>query len=598
MSKILGHSFHIPVMGTGFTVDTPVKVAHLGISSVVSIVDDFLLEKMRELYCKKLSLPFQPISEKTKDFRAERITSYLNLMDKIVKEKFENLKASVQEKKEDLGEYLDLLPDFSEVKKEFKEKFDGNTYIKEAKEWLTKNLPLGSIDVNIMTKLDKDNFYEGEQLPVEYNDAHAALRGFAMSNLESSMVLSAGMNPRLYGYLEQFEDFYPDESGYIKKKIVLKVSDYRSALIQGKFLAKKGIWISEFRIESGLNCGGHAFATEGFLMGPILDEFKNKRNELQDSLNNILFQALKDKKRACPKSNLEIKVTAQGGVGTAEEQEFLMDHYDLDSVGWGSPFLLVPEACDIDDNTLHLLERAQEKDLSLSHASPLGVRFNNLIGNTRDCDVMEKFKKNQPGSTCTKKYMLANTEFTDKPICTASMQYQKLKLADLKQKNLPKEEYEKEISLLLEKTCLCKGLSASAFLVNHIDTKADGDGVSICPGPNLAYFSKKAKLKEMVDHIYNRTNLIVRKDRPHMFIKELNLYINYLKEQIEELHNPVAKQIKSLEKFKNNLLSGVDYYKNLSSSFTDKFKDLKKQVGKDLENMETEIRGLLISSEK
>ncbi len=598
MSKILGHSFHIPVMGTGFTVDTPVKVAHLGISSVVSIVDDILLEKMRELYCTKLSLPFKPITEKTKDFRAERITSYLNLMDTIVKEKFENLKTSVQEKKEDLEEYLDLLPDFSEVKKEFKEKFDGNSYVKEAKEWLTNNLPLGSIDVNIMTKLDKDNFYEGEQLPAEYNDAHAALRGFAMSNLESSMVLSAGMNPRLYGYLEQFEDFYPDETGYIKKKIVLKVSDYRSALIQGKYLAKKGIWISEFRIESGLNCGGHAFATDGFLMGPILEEFKANREELKETLNEILFNALKTKERAYPKSNLDIRVTAQGGVGTAEEQEFLMSHYNLDSIGWGTPFLLVPEACDVDDNTLHLLEDAKEKDLALSHASPLGVRYNTLLGNTRDRDVLKKFAANKPGSACTKKYMLANTEFTEKPICTASVQYQKLKLADLKNQDLPKEEYDKEISLLLEKTCLCKGLSASSFLVNHIDTKADGDGVSICPGPNLAYFSKKAKLKEMVDHIYNRTNLIVRKDRPHMFVKELDLYVGYLKEQIDELKNPVKKQIRTLEKFKTNLLNGVDYYKGLSNNLTDKLKDAKKQVSGDLDKLENEIRGLLISTDK
>ena len=38
------HSFHIPVMGIGFTVDTPVKVAQYGIDSVVSIVDDILLE--------------------------------------------------------------------------------------------------------------------------------------------------------------------------------------------------------------------------------------------------------------------------------------------------------------------------------------------------------------------------------------------------------------------------------------------------------------------------------------------------------------------------------------------------------------------------
>lgn len=596
MSKILGHSFHIPVMGTGFTVDTPVKVAHLGISSVVSIVDDFLIEKMRELYCKKFSLPFQPISEKTKDFRAERITSYLNLVDQIVKEKFENLKASIQEKSKDLEEYLDMLPDFSEVKKEFKEKFADNPYVKEAKEWLTKNIPLGSIDVNIMTKLDKDNFYEGDQLPVEYNDAHAALRGFAMSNLESSMVLSAGMNPRLYGYLEQFNDFYPDEKGYIKKKIVLKVSDYRSALIQGKFLAKKGIWISEFRIESGLNCGGHAFATDGFLMGPILEEFKDKREELRTELNQILLQALHEKQKPCPSLPLELKVTAQGGVGTAEEHEFLMNHYQLDSVGWGSPFLLVPEACDVDEKTLKLLENAGEKELSLSHASPLGVRFNNLLGNSRDEDKWEKLKQNQPGSACTKRYMIANREFTDTPICTASRQYQKLKLEELKKKSLSKEELDKEVSLLLEKTCLCKGLSAASFLVNNIDTKADGDGVSICPGPNLAYFSKKAKLKEMIDHIYNRTNLIVTKDRPHMFIKELKLYVSYLKEQIDEMPNPVAKQLKFLETFKSNLLNGVDYYKNLTSTFTDKFNSLKSQLGKDLESLEIEIKNLQISS--
>jgi hypothetical protein len=28
------HSFHIPVMGLAFTIDTPIRVAHYGISSV------------------------------------------------------------------------------------------------------------------------------------------------------------------------------------------------------------------------------------------------------------------------------------------------------------------------------------------------------------------------------------------------------------------------------------------------------------------------------------------------------------------------------------------------------------------------------------
>ena len=48
------HTFHIPVMGTGYTVDTPVKVAHLGISSVISIVDDILIEKMRGILLQKI----------------------------------------------------------------------------------------------------------------------------------------------------------------------------------------------------------------------------------------------------------------------------------------------------------------------------------------------------------------------------------------------------------------------------------------------------------------------------------------------------------------------------------------------------------------
>ncbi|MBK9359101.1 MAG: hypothetical protein IPN08_17270 [Bacteroidales bacterium] len=138
------------------------------------------------------------------------------------------------------------------------------------------------------TKLDREVYDENGKLPVEYNDAHAAVRGFANSTVESSLVLSAGMNPRLYSYLEEFPGFYPDENGRISKKIILKVSDYRSALIQGKFLAKKGIWVSEYRIESGLNCGGHAFATQGFLMGPILEEFRKNRTHLIDESFDLL----------------------------------------------------------------------------------------------------------------------------------------------------------------------------------------------------------------------------------------------------------------------------------------------------------------------
>ena len=37
-------------MGLAYTIDSPIKVAKYGISSVISIVDDFLAEKMNEFY--------------------------------------------------------------------------------------------------------------------------------------------------------------------------------------------------------------------------------------------------------------------------------------------------------------------------------------------------------------------------------------------------------------------------------------------------------------------------------------------------------------------------------------------------------------------
>ena len=88
---------------------------------------------------------------------------------------------------------------------------DEESLLKEnIKSFLETHLKAGNIDVNIMTKVDKDNFNKSEQLPVEFNDAHASLRGFANSSINSSVVLSAGMNPRLYSYFEKFKDFFPD----------------------------------------------------------------------------------------------------------------------------------------------------------------------------------------------------------------------------------------------------------------------------------------------------------------------------------------------------------------------------------------------------
>ena len=66
-------------MGTGFSIDTPIKVAKYGISSVISIVDDCLIEDMRK-YLTTRGKDYTPISNEDEDHRARRITAHLNLV--------------------------------------------------------------------------------------------------------------------------------------------------------------------------------------------------------------------------------------------------------------------------------------------------------------------------------------------------------------------------------------------------------------------------------------------------------------------------------------------------------------------------------------
>lgn len=568
-------------MGLAYTIDSPIRVAKYGISSVISIADDELIEKMNTFYHQKFDIPYQEITQKMHDYRAERITSYLNLVDKIVKEKFESFKTELTESKLALESYIAMLPNKSEIKKGLQSLVeDGIAFKENIKNYLESHLTPGDIDVNIMTKLDKDNFIKEEQLPVAFNDAHAALRGFANSTLESSVVLSAGMNPRLYSYFENFPVFYPDTTNKLQKKITLKVSDFRSAMIQGNFLAKKGLWVSEYRIESGLNCGGHAFATDGFLLGPILEEFKQKKDQLIESAHDLMVKALEQKGMHVPEKPLDLKITVQGGVGTAEEHDFLLESYKVDSVGWGSPFLLVPEATSVDHATRKLLANAKESDLYLSHISPLGVPFNTLRGTTNEIMKQRRIHENKAGSSCPKKFLALNKDADGNAICTASKKYQDVKLEELETKkdSVSTETYAKLKDSITEKSCLCVGLANASYLENDIKIKGQAQGVVICPGPNMAYFDQEVSLSEMVQHIYGNYSVLTITDRPNMFVKELKMYVDYFKNEIKEVADEItAPQMKKLNAFKNNLLEGIEYYQTLFSStscFENKLKEI------------------------
>ncbi len=589
IQNMMPHTFHIPVLGLGYSIDTPIKVAKYGISSVASIVDDELIERMRVHYARQRGEHDEPITRSEHDYRSRRITGYLDLMHRIVTEEFEALKSQPFGEGNDIDRYFSLLPRGSDLKIRYEAMLEmpaGDGRDAEAA-FLRAQMVAGSIDVNIMSKVDKMNTdADGNMLDDTFTDALAALRGFALSQLSSSIVLSAGMNPHLYSYLEAFTDFFPDAEGNFRKKVILKVSDYRSALIQAKFLAKKGIWVSEFRIESGLNCGGHAFATEGNLLGPVLEEFKSRRDEMLTELLALYEPALASRSITLAHAP-RMRISVQGGIGTAAENAFLLEHYGIEATGWGSPFLLVPEVTNVDKATLNELANADSDAYYVSDSSPLGVLFNNFRNSSAEKQRLERIAKGRPGSPCNKRFLVSNTEFTAEPICTASRQYQQLKIKQLQAIEPRPEDLQMQIDAITQKLCLCEGLSTAALIKNELIKPRENKAVAICPGPNLAFFSGTYSLDEMVGHIYGKIDLLSKNLRPNMFINELNLYVDYLKKDVERHATALSdKKAKYFAKFRANLLEGINYYKKLIPEITNQTVAYRQEMMVQLEAIE------------
>jgi hypothetical protein len=132
-----------------------------------------------------------------------------------------------------------------------------------------------------------------------------------------------------------------------------------------------------------------------------------------------------------------------------------------------------------------------------------------------------------------------------------------------------------QLQRLGEKDCLCEGLTSSVRLKNQMKLSHKLSAITICPGPNLKWFSGIFSLKEMADHIYGRINITNTLYRPNMFINELKLYVDYLKKQLtESAASLTEKQMRYFQKFKTNLLNGIAFYKTMLLSITDAAKTL------------------------
>jgi hypothetical protein len=554
-----GHYLHIPVMGTGYSADTPIRVAHLGITSVISILDDVLLEKLRQFYCRQYDLPYDEIRSTHPDRRAQRITAYLNLVEKIVDRKLSETKRLPFFEANEKQKYFDLLPETSPLKIVYQEllAMPPGPQRQHQEHLLTDRMTSGAIDVNLMVRLDRPRFGpSGQPLGEEFSDAKSGLRGYAQSDLDSAIVFSAGVNKGLFSYLTRFPDFYRDESGRIRKRIILKVSDFRSALIQGKFLAKKGLEVAEYRIESGLNCGGHAFFSAGKLLPDLLEEFKAHRDRLAEDFQPAIkaFYAQQGWVYRVAEGAPAPRVTVQGGIGTHGEILRLQNDFGMDLIGVATPFLLVPEVTRVDADTRDILRQAGEDDLYISDVSPLGVPFNNVRNSGSEKWIKKKAASSAPGANCTKGILALNSDYAPN-MCTASKAYQQLKLAEIEALPASAEVKAAMRRKAVNKACLCEQLGNAALIDLGLKS-AENAPQAVCPGPNIAWYNKIYRLQEMFDHFYGRGESLVPAERPHMFAKELVMTVDFF-EKLIKASDASAREMDRLADIQANIEAGM-----------------------------------------
>ncbi len=172
------HGIHIPVMGTGFTVDTPLRMAKYGLSSVISLLDDVLIEQMRKHHAQLAGEPYTPITEADEDCRAHRITAYLDLVGHLVEKQVALMKTVPFNKGSDICRYFELLPDCPE-RDAYLDMLATDDLVERLRkqDGLRELVVPGSIDVNIMTKSDRETYRDGQKLPPEHCFGMSACAG-------------------------------------------------------------------------------------------------------------------------------------------------------------------------------------------------------------------------------------------------------------------------------------------------------------------------------------------------------------------------------------------------------------------------------------
>ena len=203
---------------------------------------------------------------------------------------------------------------------------------------------------------------------------------------------------------------------------------------------------------------------------------------------------------------------------------------------------------------------------------------------------LSRIEQGKPGAPCPKKHAVTNTEFTKIPICTASRGYQKRKLEHLPSEGFSDDQLRVVMEDILEKTCICHELGGSVKIMHNIEPDAT---TTICCGPGIADFSKVTSLDEMVGHIYGRLSLLTNSERPHMFMRELKIYIDNFRKELERCSLELSSRTpKYFHEVKENLLEGIEHYRRLANEFT---KEIHIKFLGELKILHDELEGIFLT---
>ena len=146
-----------------------------GISSVLSLVDDTLIEQMRQVPLRAGRRTVRGDRLDDEDARARRITAYLNLLDRWSGGRSPLAGLAVRAGKRNHALLRACCPTVRcrRVSRHARDRRRGRARCGNS--GCARSATPGNIDVNIMSKGERDAYGDGEKLPKQFSDALAAL---------------------------------------------------------------------------------------------------------------------------------------------------------------------------------------------------------------------------------------------------------------------------------------------------------------------------------------------------------------------------------------------------------------------------------------